>query len=110
MVTTTESVSPSSERIGVTLKSARTHRPSLTESSTSSARSVLAPPSKSTSGISDIFTSLPSAKRQVSDLIASSGERSGSKHVPHDAPSLAVERRTSRPRVEDCHAHRARSQ
>ena len=44
MVTTTDTTPPSGERIGVTFKSVRTLRPSGTESSTSSARSVSALP------------------------------------------------------------------
>ena len=77
-VTTTETVLPPGERIGVTLSRTRTARPSDTEISTSSARRARAPPSTAASGSPSSATSAPSAKRQVSASRASSGGRSGS--------------------------------
>ena len=89
MVTTTDTTSPSPERIGVTLMSVRTLRPSGTESTTSSARIGVAPPSTSARGSSASETSRPSAKRHDSTSSSSSAGRSG-------ACSPSTMRRSSR--------------
>ena len=65
MVTTTESTPPSADGIGVTLTSVLTLRPSGTESTTSSARTVSALTSWRASGSSPSETSRPSARRKV---------------------------------------------
>ena len=65
MVTTTDTSSPSSEWIGVTLMSVRTLRPSGTDSSISSARIVVASSSCRARGNSSSEISCPSACRNV---------------------------------------------
>ena len=64
-VTTTETTSPPSVRIGVAFISVVTLRPSGTESTISSARIVSALPSTCANGIWSSAISRPSAKRQV---------------------------------------------
>ena len=74
MVTTTDSTSPSAAWIGVELMSVLTLRPSGTESTTSSARSVSPVPSCCAMGNSRKDTSRPSARRKDStSRICSSG-------------------------------------
>ena len=65
-VTTIDSAAPSAERIGVALTSSVMLRPSGTESTTSSPRTVAAPLITSFIGNSARATSRPSEKRQVS--------------------------------------------
>ena len=77
MVTTTDTTPPSSERIGVTLMSVRTLRPSGTDSSTSSARIVVALPSCRARGNSSRETSRPSECRHVITSSSCSGGRPG---------------------------------
>ena len=77
MVTTTDTTPPSSERIGVTLMSIRTLRPSGTDSSTSSARIVVALPSCRARGNSSRETSRPSECRHVITSSSCSGGRPG---------------------------------
>ena len=77
IVTTTDTILPSSERIGVTLMSVRTLRPSGTDSSTSSARIVVAPSSCRARGSSSSENSRPSACRHVITSSNCSGGRPG---------------------------------
>ena len=65
MVTTTDATAPSSAWIGVALTRIVTLRPSGTESTISSARTVSAPLSALESGSRSRSISRPSAKRQV---------------------------------------------
>ena len=70
MVTTTDSTVPSADVIGVTLISIVTRRPSGTETSMCSARTVSAPPRTRVIGSSARANSRPSEKRQI--MISSS--------------------------------------
>ena len=65
MVTTTDATAPSSDRIGVELTRVLTLRPSGTESTISSARTVSPLLSCPASGYSARAISRPSARRQV---------------------------------------------
>ena len=76
-MTTTDSIRPSWEGIGVTLISVRTRRPSGTCRTTSSARTVSALRSNRPRGSSSRATSRPSARRQVVTSSSSSSERPG---------------------------------
>ena len=67
MVTTTDSTAPSADRIGVELISVAMRRPSGTESTIFSARTLLALGSCCASGNSARATSRPSPRRQVID-------------------------------------------
>ena len=77
IVTTTDSTVPAAERIGVELISVLTLRPSGTDSTTSSARTVSPSPNCSASGNSLNDTSRPSARRQAITSRACSGGRPG---------------------------------
>ena len=73
MVTTTETTAPSSARIGVPLTSIDTLRPSGTESSNSSARTVSPVPSHCARGNSLKDTSRPPGRRTVTTSSSASG-------------------------------------
>ncbi len=77
MVTTTEPISPPSARMGVALMSVLTLRPSGTESTTSSARTVSPVRSVCSRGISASDTSRPSARRTETTSRRCSGGRPG---------------------------------
>ena len=89
MVTTTEPVSGASPGIGVALTSVRTLRPSGTESTTSSERTVSGSANCRASGNSASDTSRPSARRQTTISSRSSSE-------PPGARRLSTMRRASR--------------
>ena len=76
-VTTTDSTSSSSERIGVALSSTVTLRPSGTPMTISSARTVSPVPSACASGNSSSEISRPSARRKLSTSSSSSTDWSG---------------------------------
>ena len=82
MVTTTDSTSPSSDRIGVALTSVVTLRPSGTSSTISSARTVSALLSSRDSGNSPRAISRPSARRTVITSSSCFGERPGRRRPP----------------------------
>ena len=77
MVTTTDSISPSGDRIGVALISVRTLRPSGTASSISSARTISPLSSRCAVGNSPRGISRPSARRQEITSSNCSVERPG---------------------------------
>ena len=76
-VTTTETTAPPSARMGVTLRSVRTLRPSGTDSSTSSARIVVAPSSCRARGSPSRENARPSACRHVITSSNCSGGQPG---------------------------------
>ena len=88
-VTTIDTAVPSAERMGVALTSSVTLRPSGTESTTSSARTVSAPLITRVIGNSASATSRPSENRHVSAPSSCSGEEPG-------VLSLPASRRASR--------------
>ena len=88
-VTTIDTAVPSAERMGVALTRSVTFRPSGTESTTSSARTVSASPITRFTGKSASATSRPSENRHVSASSSCSGEEPG-------ALSLPASRRASR--------------
>ena len=81
-VTTTDSTTPSTEWIGVALTSVLTLRPSGTDSSISSARTVSPPPRISASGNSSSATARPSLRRQVIPSSSCSRELPGVRSPP----------------------------
>ena len=105
-VTTTDSTSPSSERMGVALTRVVTLRPSGASRTISSARTVSPVLSPWARGNSSRETSRPSARRKVSMSRSCSAEPSGIAQAADDPPRLPVDRhRVPRLRVEDQDAH-----
>ena len=81
MVTATDSITPSSERMGVALSSTVMLRPSGTRRTISSARSVSPSLSSSAMGSSRKETSRPSARMQVIASSSTSGDWPGSRRL-----------------------------
>ena len=106
-VTTTDSIVPSAERIGVELTSVVTLRPSGTDSVISSARTVSPLLNCCASGNSRRATSRPSARRHVTRPEQLLGRAVGEVQIADDPQRLPVERHgLAALAVEDHDAHR----